>query len=87
MNIHPAIARLSEGANLQKQIVADRPALVAAALLGGATVSEIVVVLGGELDELRMAVRRWVPQLQQAGQLTKDQGSVLLTIVFESAGQ
>jgi len=86
-DLHPAIARLAEDARLQEQIVTNRPALVVAALLGGATVSKIAAVLGWELTELRMAVGRWAPQLRKAGRLTEDQCSTLLAIVFEPAGQ
>ena len=86
-DLHPAIVRLAEDARLQEQSVANRPALVVAALLGGATVSKIAAVLGWELAELRMAVGRWAPQLRKAGRLTEDQCSILLAIVFEPAGQ
>jgi len=67
--------------------MANRPALVVAALLGGATVAEIATVLGWDLPELRMAARRWAPQLQKAGQLTQDQCATLLAILFEPANQ
>jgi len=83
----PAIARLAEDAALLAQIMTDRPALVAAALLGGTTVIEIATVLGWELTELQMAVRRWAPQLQKAGQLTESQCTALLDDVFELASQ
>jgi hypothetical protein len=86
-DIRPAVAKLSEDANLLEQIMADRPALVVAALLDGATVAEIATVLGWDLPELRMAARRWAPQLQKAGQLTQDQCAALLAIVFEPASQ
>jgi hypothetical protein len=84
-NIRPAIIKLSKDANLLEQIIADRPALVVAALLDGATVTEIAAVLGWDLPELRMAARRWAPRLQKAGQLTQDQCAALLAIVFEPA--
>jgi len=83
----PAIAKLSEGARLQAQIMADRPALVIAALLGGVTAVEITAVLGWDLSELRLAVGRWAPQLRKAGQLTESQCTALQTIVFDSGSQ
>jgi hypothetical protein len=86
MNSHPAVARLAEGVRFQEQIVADRPALVAAALLDGVTIGQIAAVLGWELPELRMAVGRWAPQLKKAGQLTADRATALQAAVWESAG-
>jgi len=86
-NLHPAVTRLSEGVKLQEQIMADRLALVAAALLGGATVGEVATVLGWELPELRMAVGRWAPQLRKAGQLTESQCAALQAVVVEPASQ
>jgi hypothetical protein len=83
--IHPAIARLSEGAELLKQIMADRPALVAAALLDGTTTVEIAAILGWELTELRLAVGCWAPELHKTGQLTEDGYVALLGIVFGPA--
>ena len=87
MHIPAAVAKLSDGARLIAQIMADRPALVAAALLDGATVAQIAAVLGWEFAELRMAVRRWAPQLRKAGQLTEDQCAALLAVAFEPANQ
>jgi hypothetical protein len=86
-DIRPAVVKLSEDANLLEQIIADRPALVVAALLDGATIEKIAAVLGWDLPELRMAARRWAPQLQKAGQLTPDQCATLLAIVFEPTSQ
>jgi len=87
VNVHPAVAQLTEGVKLLKQIAADRPALVAAALLGGATVGQIMAVLGWSLADLRMAVGRWAPELRKAGQLTEDQCAALLAIVYEPTSQ
>jgi len=87
MSSRPAITRLTEGVRLQEQIMADRPALVVAALLGGATVAQIAAVLGWELDELRMAVGRWAAQLARAGQLTKDQATTLRAVAESAGGQ
>jgi hypothetical protein len=80
---HTAVVRLAEGVELQEQILADRPALVATALLGGATAVEITAVLGWELDELRLAIGRWAPQLARAGQLTEGQCTALQAVVVE----
>jgi len=85
-DVHPAMARLGEGADVLARIMADRPALVAAALLGGATVAQIAAVLGWDMAELRMAVGRWALRLRTAGQLTEGECVALLAIVFEPAG-
>jgi hypothetical protein len=87
MNSRPAIARLSEGARLEAQIMADRPALVAAALLDGATIGQIAAALGWELPELRLVVGRWAPKLARAGQLTESQAAALDAIVVEPTSQ
>ena len=86
-SLHPAVARLREGVELQAQILADRPALVATALLGGSTIDEIAAVLGWELSELRMAVGRWASQLRKAGQLTESQCIALQAVVAGPASQ
>jgi hypothetical protein len=83
----PAVARLAEDAALLEQIMANRPALVAAALLGGTTAVEVTAVLGWELAELRMAVGRWAPRLRKAGQLTEGQCTALQAVMFEPASQ
>lgn len=80
--IHPAVARLGEGADLLSRIVADRPALVATALLDGVPLTEVAAVLGWDLTELRMAVARWAPRLRSARQLTERQRAALLEIVL-----
>jgi hypothetical protein len=42
----------------------------------------MVAALGWDLDELRYAVRRWVPNLRNQGQLTEGQGAALLAVSF-----
>jgi len=67
-----------------RRVEANRPFVVAQALLTGATPGQVVEVLGWELDELRFAIGRWVPNLHKQGQLTEGQGAALLTTVHEN---
>jgi len=85
--VHPTVARLGEGADLIARIMADRPALVATALLDGATLTQVAAALGWELDELRMAIGRWASKLRRAGQLTESECTALLATVFELASR
>jgi hypothetical protein len=67
-----------------RRIEADRPWLVAQALLTGATPEQVLGVLGWELDELRYAIGRWVPKLRKQGQLTDRQSAALLATISGS---
>lgn len=68
--VHPTVSRLAEGTALLRRIVADRPALVADALLGGATPEQVAQAVGLDLIELRAAVSRWATRQRQDGLLT-----------------
>lgn len=81
--VHPAVARLGDGAETLSRIVADRPVLVATALLEGVPPTEVAAVLGWELTDLRMAVERWAPRLRSVHQLTESQRAALLEIVLD----
>lgn len=84
--VHPAVVRLAEGTAVLRQIVADRPTLVAKALLGGATPEQVAEAVGLDLIELRSAVSRWAVRQRQDGQLTPRGYEDLLNIVFGPAG-
>lgn len=84
--LHPAVTRLAEGTALLRRIVADRPTLVAEALLGGATPEQVAEAVGLELTELRAAVSRWATRQRQDGQLTPRAYTDLLNTVFGPAG-
>jgi hypothetical protein len=78
------VIQLEMGAATLRRIEADRPRLVAQALLTGATLEQVVEVLGWEPDELRFAIGRWVPKLLKQGHLTQEQGAALLATVSGS---
>lgn len=78
--IHPAIQLEMDAATLRR-IEANRPWLVAQALLTGAPPEQVLDVLGWELDELRFAIGRWAPKLRKQGQLTDGQSAALLATV------
>lgn len=80
--VHPAVVRLAEGTATWRRIVADRPTLVAKALLGGATPEQVAEAVGLELAELRAAVSRWATRQRQDSQLTPQAYTDLLNIVF-----
>ena len=84
--VHPAVVRLAEGTTVLRRIVADRPTLVAKALLGGATPEQVAGAVGLELVELRTAVSRWAARQRQDGQLTPQEYTDLLDFVFGPAG-
>jgi hypothetical protein len=79
-----ALTQLGVDAAALRRVQAQRPWLVAQALLTGATPQQVVAVLEWELDELRFAVGRWVPNLRKQGQLSEGQGAVLLARVHGS---
>jgi hypothetical protein len=79
--VYSAMTQLAMGVAAVRRFEADRPWLVAQALLTGATPQQVVDVLGWELDELRFAIGRWVPRLRKQGQLTEGQGAALLATV------
>jgi hypothetical protein len=76
-----ALTQLDVDAAALRRVEARRPWLVVQALLNGTPPRQVVAVLGWELDELRFAVRRWVPNLRNQGQLTEGQGAALLATV------
>jgi len=78
------MTRLAMGAAAVRQFEADRPGLVAQALLTGATPEQVVEVLGWELAELRFAIGRWEANLRKQGQLADWQGEALLAVVHRS---
>ena len=84
--VHPAVVRLAEGTAVLRRIVADRPALVIEALLGGATPERVAAATGLELIELRAAIGRWATRQQQVGHLTPQAYTDLMNIVFGPAG-
>ena len=84
--VHPALTRLAEGKAVLRRIVADRPMLVAEALLGGATPEQVAQAVGLDLVELQTAVSRWAPRQLQSGQLTRQGYTDLLSVVFGPAG-
>jgi hypothetical protein len=69
------------GAAAVRRFEAERPWLVAQALLTGATPRQVVAVLGWELSDLRFTIRRWASQLRGQGRLTEEQDAVLLAMV------
>ena len=69
-----------------RRIVADRPTLVAEALLGGATPVQVAEAVGLDLTELRAAASRWATRQRQSGQLTPRAYTDLLNVVFGPAG-
>jgi hypothetical protein len=68
---HPAVTSLVEGAALMERIAADRPRLIIDALLGGVTPREVTAALGWDVEDLRVAMNKWAPQLRRAGQLSE----------------
>ncbi|HET8643500.1 MAG TPA: hypothetical protein VFM37_16310 [Pseudonocardiaceae bacterium] len=84
--VHPAVVRLAEGTAVLRRIVADRPGLVAEALLGGATPEQVAEALGLDLIELRAVVSRWATRARHDGQLTPQAYTDLLNVVFGPAG-
>ena len=72
-----ALAQLGVDAETLRRIEAQRPWLVAQALLTGATPQQVVAVLGWELTELRFAIGRWAPSLRDQGQLTEVQAAAV----------
>jgi hypothetical protein len=85
MIVHPAVVQLTQGTVVMRQIVADRPYLVAEALLGGATPEQVAEAVGLDLTDLRAAVGRWATRLRQEGRLTDDTYTALLNVVFGPA--
>lgn len=83
--VYPAVVRLAEGTAVLRRIIADRPLLVAEALLGGATPEQVAEAVGLDLIELRAAVSRWATRQRQDGQLTPQAYSDLLNVVFGPA--
>lgn len=83
--VHPAVARLAEGTAVLRRIVADRPRLVAEALLGGAAPEQVAEAVGFDLLELRAAVGRWATRQRQDGQLSDEAYTELLNLVFGPA--
>ena len=84
--VHPAVVRLAEGTTVLRRIVADRPTLVAEALLGGATPEQVAGAMELDLVELRAAVSRWATRQLRDGQLTHQAYTDLVNIVFGPAG-
>jgi hypothetical protein len=84
--VHPAVVRLAEGTAVLRRIVADRPRLVADALLGGASPEQVAAAVGlDDLIEFRTAVGRWASRQLNDGVLTGEQYTALLNIVFGPA--
>jgi hypothetical protein len=79
---NPALAKLRMSAAAVRRFEADRPSLVAQALLIGATPEQVIDVLGWDLADLRFAIGRWEAKLRRHGQLTDEQGADLLAIVY-----
>jgi len=73
----PALAQLGMGVAAVRRFEADRPWLVAQALLTGATREQVVEVLGWELADLRFTVGRWVSKLWEQGRLNEDRARSL----------
>lgn len=69
------------GAATVRRFEADRPWLVAQALLGGASPEQVLETLGWEFTELRFAIGRWVTRLLAQGRITDGQGAALLALV------
>lgn len=84
--IHPAVVRLAEGTAILRRVAADRPVLVAEALLGGATPEQVAEATGMDLIDLRAAVGRWATRLKQEGRLTDQAYTDLVNTVFGPAG-
>jgi len=78
-----ALAQLGVDAETLRRIEAQRPWLVAQALLTGATPQQVVAALGWELTELRFAIGRWAPTLRNQGQLTPEQTAALQARMHE----
>jgi hypothetical protein len=64
--IHPAVVKLQQGTEQLRQIAAERPPLVAHALLAGQRPQDVADALGWELTELRTAVGRWATALTES---------------------
>jgi hypothetical protein len=79
---NPALAKLGMGAATIRRFEADRPSLVAQALLTGATPEQVIGALGWDLADLRFAIGRWEANLRRQGQLTDGQGADLFAIVY-----
>jgi hypothetical protein len=78
---NPALTRLAAGAAAVRRFEAERPWLVAQALLTGASPQQVVEVLGWELADLRFAIRRWASTLRGQSQLTPDDDPLTVTHV------
>ena len=79
-----ALTQLGVDAQTLRRIDAQRPWLVARALLTGATPQQVLAALGWELDELRFAIGRWAPTLRDQGQLTQEQAAAVQARVHGS---
>jgi|SRR5215216_2028895 len=82
---HPAVVRLAEGTAVLRRVTADRPVLVAEALLDGVMPQQVAEATGLDLDELRAAVGRWATRLKQEGRLTDPAYTNLVNAVFGPA--
>lgn len=69
--VHPAVTRLAEGTAAMRRVVADRPVLVAEALIAGVMPQQVAEAVGLGMDELRATVSRWATRLRQEGRLTQ----------------
>jgi hypothetical protein len=67
---HPSVTRLAQGTEVLRRVIADRPVLVADALLDGVPPEQVASALGWELDEVQLAVGRWAARLRREGRLT-----------------
>jgi hypothetical protein len=72
------------GAAAVRRFEADRPWLVAQALLGGASPEQVLETLGWEFTELRFAIGRWATKLREQGRITDGQRANLLAIVHRN---
>jgi len=76
------LAQLGRNAALVRRVEAERPWLVAQALLTGATPEQVVETLGWELSDLQFAFRRWVIKLREQNRISDGQNEALLVTVY-----
>jgi hypothetical protein len=83
--IHPAVLKLQQGTEALHKIAAERPVLVAQALLAGQRPQDVADALGWDVIELRTEVGRWATLLLAEGRLSDANYTDLMCTVFGPA--